>query len=43
MEDLMRFLQLEEALKTMTLLEGSADGEKISKPALKNWVVRTGR
>ncbi|KAL2254914.1 mechanosensitive ion channel protein 6 [Sesamum indicum] len=39
LEDLMRFLQEEEALKTLQLVEGSAESEKISKASLKNWVV----
>ncbi|KAK3016866.1 hypothetical protein RJ639_005952 [Escallonia herrerae] len=40
LEDLMRFLQEKEALKTMSLLEGSSECEKISKSSLKNWVVK---
>ena len=39
----MRFMQEDEALKTMSLLEGSPESEKINKSALKNWVVRTGQ
>ncbi|CAA3006300.1 mechanosensitive ion channel 6-like [Olea europaea subsp. europaea] len=39
LEDLMRFLREEEALKTMNLVEGSPESEKISKGCLKNWVV----
>ncbi|KAI3446301.1 hypothetical protein Pfo_002966 [Paulownia fortunei] len=39
LEDLMRFLQEEEALKTLNIVEGSAESEKISKASLKNWVV----
>ncbi|KAK2974269.1 hypothetical protein RJ640_016755 [Escallonia rubra] len=40
-EDLKQFLQEKEALKTMSLLEGSSECEKISKSSLKNWVVKT--
>ncbi|PSS31215.1 Mechanosensitive ion channel protein [Actinidia chinensis var. chinensis] len=38
-EDLMRFLREDEALKTMRLFEGAREGKGISKRALKNWVV----
>lgn len=43
MEDLMRFLREEEALKTMNLFEGASESKKISKSSLKNWVVRIGQ
>ncbi|CAA3006299.1 mechanosensitive ion channel 6-like [Olea europaea subsp. europaea] len=43
LEDLMRFLREEEALKTMNLVEGSPESEKISKGCLKNWVVNAFR
>ncbi|XP_022896682.1 mechanosensitive ion channel protein 6-like [Olea europaea var. sylvestris] len=43
LEDLMRFLREEEALKTMNLVEGSPEKEKISKACLKNWVVNAFR
>ncbi|KAA8546140.1 hypothetical protein F0562_020966 [Nyssa sinensis] len=43
LEDLMRFMQEDEALKTMSLLGGSTESEKISKAALKNWVVNAFR
>ncbi|CAI9769783.1 unnamed protein product [Fraxinus pennsylvanica] len=43
LEDLMRFLREEEALKTMNLVEGSPEKEKISKVCLKNWVVNAFR
>ncbi|XAR64230.1 hypothetical protein NMG60_11024495 [Bertholletia excelsa] len=39
LEDLMRFLREDEALKAMRLFEGVSDGKGISKRALKNWVV----
>lgn len=37
----MRFLREEEALKTLNLIEGSSESEKISKASLKTWVVKT--
>ncbi|KAK2974309.1 hypothetical protein RJ640_026870 [Escallonia rubra] len=43
LRDLMRFLREEEALKTMSLIEGSSESEKISKSSLKNWVVNAFR
>ncbi|KAL2459933.1 Mechanosensitive ion channel protein 5 [Abeliophyllum distichum] len=43
LEDLMRFLREEEALKTMNLTEGSPESDKISKVSLKNWVVNAFR
>lgn len=39
-EDLMRFMREDEAIKTINLFEGASDSGKISKSALKNWVVR---
>lgn len=39
LDDLMRFLQEDEASKTLNLVEGSAESDKISKASLKNWVV----
>ncbi|KAK7280608.1 hypothetical protein RJT34_25673 [Clitoria ternatea] len=42
-EDLMRFMQEDEATKTMSLFEGASDTGKISKSALKNWVVNAFR
>ncbi|CAL5376972.1 unnamed protein product [Camellia sinensis] len=38
LEDLQRFMLEDEALKTMSLLGGSSESEKISKASLKNWV-----
>lgn len=35
----MRFMQEEEAVKTMSLFEGSKENGRISKSSLKNWVV----
>ncbi|KAH7851409.1 hypothetical protein Vadar_011180 [Vaccinium darrowii] len=43
LEDIMRFMREDEALKTIALLGGSHDIEKISKSALKNWVVNAFR
>lgn len=43
LEDLMRFMREDEAMKTIALIGGSHDSEKISKSLLKNWVVRTGK
>ncbi|XP_027937145.1 mechanosensitive ion channel protein 6-like [Vigna unguiculata] len=42
-DDLMRFMQEDEAAKTMNLFEGASDSGKISKAALKNWVVNAFR
>ncbi|KAM5562631.1 mechanosensitive ion channel protein 6-like [Rosa sericea] len=39
LEDLLRFMQEDEALKTMSLFEGASESKKISKTSLKNWVV----
>ncbi|KAL5984065.1 hypothetical protein ACLOJK_018167 [Asimina triloba] len=38
-EDLMRFMREDEALKTLSLFEGASENKRISKSALKNWVV----
>lgn len=35
----MRFLKEDEALKTITLFEGSREHDRVSKKSLKNWVV----
>ncbi|CAN4114576.1 unnamed protein product [Withania somnifera] len=43
LKDLSCFLRYEEALKTMNLVEGSPDRERISKASLKNWVVNAFR
>ncbi|XP_010266927.1 PREDICTED: mechanosensitive ion channel protein 6-like [Nelumbo nucifera] len=42
-EDLMRFLREDEALKTISLFEGATENKRISKSALKNWVVNAFR
>lgn len=42
-EDLMRFMREDEAIKTINLFEGASDSGKISKSALKNWVVNAFR
>ncbi|GLJ40427.1 hypothetical protein SUGI_0832660 [Cryptomeria japonica] len=42
-EDLMRFLREEEALKAMALFEGAQDTNQVNKAALKNWVVNVFR
>ncbi|KAI7997481.1 Mechanosensitive ion channel protein 5 [Camellia lanceoleosa] len=39
LEDLQCFMLEDEALKTMSLLGGSYESEKISKASLKNWVM----
>ncbi|XP_047322727.1 mechanosensitive ion channel protein 6-like [Impatiens glandulifera] len=43
LEDLMRFLGKEEAMKTLRLIEGSNENKGIGKRALKNWVVNVFR
>ncbi|KAL5561260.1 hypothetical protein UlMin_031007 [Ulmus minor] len=43
LEDLMRFMREDEALKTMSLFEGASETQKISKSSLKNWVVNAFR
>ncbi|KAJ0077179.1 hypothetical protein Patl1_35863 [Pistacia atlantica] len=43
LEDLMRFMQEEGALKTMSLFEGAAENKRISKSSLKHWVVNSFR
>ncbi|KAF5443746.1 hypothetical protein F2P56_036281 [Juglans regia] len=43
LEDLMRFLREDEALKTMGLFEGAFETKRISKSSLKNWVVNVFR
>ncbi|KAM0058928.1 putative mechanosensitive ion channel MscS, LSM domain superfamily [Helianthus debilis subsp. tardiflorus] len=39
LDDLMRFLREDQAVKTMALLVGTPGDEKVSKAALKTWVV----
>ncbi|KAG4166725.1 hypothetical protein ERO13_A13G151200v2 [Gossypium hirsutum] len=43
LEDIERFLPEDEALKTMSLFEGASESRRISKKALKNWVVNAFR
>ncbi|XP_059653901.1 mechanosensitive ion channel protein 6-like [Cornus florida] len=43
LEDLMHFMKEDEALETLNLLGGSSRSEKISKSALKSWVVNAFR
>ncbi|KAL2936995.1 Mechanosensitive ion channel protein 8 [Bienertia sinuspersici] len=43
LSDLVRFMQEDEATKTMSLFEGASEAGKISKHALKNWVVNAFR
>ncbi|GMI63716.1 mechanosensitive channel of small conductance-like 6 [Hibiscus trionum] len=43
LEDIERFLQEDEALKTVSLFEGASESKRISKKALKNWVVHAFR
>ncbi|KAK9109363.1 hypothetical protein Sjap_017423 [Stephania japonica] len=42
-EDIMRFMTEEEAEKAMSLFEGAIETKKVSKAALKNWVVNSFR
>nr|WGO49548.1 mechanosensitive ion channel protein A042019 [Torenia fournieri] len=41
LDDLMRFLAEDEAVKTLHLVEGCNESERISKASLKNWVVNS--
>ncbi|OIW12746.1 hypothetical protein TanjilG_24679 [Lupinus angustifolius] len=43
MDDLMCFMHKDEVEKTLSLFEGASDSRKISKSALKNWVVNAFR
>ncbi|KHG14800.1 Mechanosensitive ion channel protein 6 [Gossypium arboreum] len=43
LEDIERFLPEDEALKTMSLFEGASESRRISKKALKSWVVNAFR
>ncbi|XP_050219063.1 mechanosensitive ion channel protein 6 [Mercurialis annua] len=43
LDDIMRFMQEDEALKGMSLFEGASESKKISKSCLKNWVVNAFR
>ncbi|CDY31389.1 BnaA07g03240D [Brassica napus] len=43
MDDLIRFLREDEAMKTMSLFEGAPETRRISKSALKNWLVNAFR
>ncbi|KAF8020627.1 hypothetical protein BT93_G1155 [Corymbia citriodora subsp. variegata] len=43
LEDLMRFMRDDEALRTMSLYEGADECKKISKSCLKNWLVNAFR
>ncbi|KAJ8755702.1 hypothetical protein K2173_022682 [Erythroxylum novogranatense] len=43
LEDIMRFMPEDEALKTMSLFEDASESKKISKSCLKNWVVNAFR
>ncbi|KAK7838645.1 mechanosensitive ion channel protein 4 [Quercus suber] len=43
MEDLMRFLREDEAVKTLSLFEGASETRRISKSSLNNWVVNAFR
>jgi small-conductance mechanosensitive channel len=38
-EDLMRFMQAEETIRALALFDGAMESGKITKQALKNWVV----
>ncbi|KAG1361022.1 Mechanosensitive ion channel protein 6 [Cocos nucifera] len=41
--DLMRFMKEDEALKTMNLIEGDQESDRLSKKSLKNWVIHAFR
>lgn len=43
LQDVRRFMKDDEALKTMSLFEGASESNRISKSALKNWVVNAFR
>ncbi|KAM3388845.1 hypothetical protein ACQJBY_011148 [Aegilops geniculata] len=43
LSDLMRFMRQEEAVKAMDLFEGAKENNRVSKRALKNWVVNAFR
>ncbi|KAL8142534.1 hypothetical protein V2J09_015566 [Rumex salicifolius] len=43
LEDLLRFMEEDDALKTLGLFEGALESERISKSSLKNWVVNAFR
>ncbi|XVF00829.1 hypothetical protein REPUB_Repub04eG0035800 [Reevesia pubescens] len=43
LEDLMRFMREDEALRTMSLFEGASEKRRISKSSLKNWVLNAYR
>ncbi|KAK8582546.1 hypothetical protein V6N13_069320 [Hibiscus sabdariffa] len=43
LEDLMRFMREDEALRTMTTFEGAYEQGRISKKSLKNWVLNAYR
>ncbi|XP_017970289.1 PREDICTED: mechanosensitive ion channel protein 8 [Theobroma cacao] len=43
LEDLMRFMREDEALRTMNIFEGAYEKRRISKSSLKNWVVNVYR
>ncbi|XP_060199885.1 mechanosensitive ion channel protein 6-like [Lycium barbarum] len=43
LEDIMRFMREDEALKTMQLFEGGSEAKGISKRTLKNWMVNAFR
>ncbi|KAL5713940.1 hypothetical protein ACHQM5_015971 [Ranunculus cassubicifolius] len=43
LEDLMRFMREDEAMKTINLFEGATEQNRVNKSALKNWVVNAFR
>ncbi|XP_010918162.1 mechanosensitive ion channel protein 6-like [Elaeis guineensis] len=43
LEDLMRFMREDEALKTMSFFEGAQEKQRVSRKALKNWVINAFR
>ncbi|XP_010943497.4 mechanosensitive ion channel protein 6-like [Elaeis guineensis] len=43
LEDLMRFMREDEALKTMSFFEGAQEKQRVSRKSLKNWVINAFR
>ncbi|MCL7047670.1 hypothetical protein MKW94_009313 [Papaver nudicaule] len=43
LQDLMNFMREDEAVKTINLFEGAKESKRVSKSALKNWVVNAFR
>ncbi|KAL9244617.1 hypothetical protein vseg_018378 [Gypsophila vaccaria] len=43
LEDIMRFMKEDEAIRTMSLFEGATESDRINKRALKSWLVNAFR